>query len=80
MIARVYSSILQGIDAVGCEVEADVSNGTDGDVKLVGMAEAAVPIFHPVEPADFDPVRVCQNPYAETTARDVGFQLPRPSP
>ena len=42
MIARVYSSILQGIDAVGCEVEADVSNGTDGDVKLVGMAEAAV--------------------------------------
>jgi len=42
MIARVHSSILQGIDAVACEVEADVSIGDDGEVKLVGMAEAAV--------------------------------------
>jgi magnesium chelatase family protein len=42
MIARVHTSILQGIDAVGCEVEADVSIGTEGEFKLVGMAEAAV--------------------------------------
>ncbi|MGC9455606.1 MAG: YifB family Mg chelatase-like AAA ATPase [Phycisphaerae bacterium] len=37
-----HSSILQGIDAVGCEVEADVSIGSSGELKLVGLAEAAV--------------------------------------
>lgn len=42
MIARVHSSILQGIDAVSCEVEADVSIGGTGELKLVGLAEAAV--------------------------------------
>ncbi len=42
MIARVHSSILQGIDAVACEVEADVSLGKNGEVKLVGLADAAV--------------------------------------
>ncbi|MCJ7543681.1 MAG: YifB family Mg chelatase-like AAA ATPase [Phycisphaerae bacterium] len=42
MIAKVHSSILQGIDAVGCEVEADVAFGGMGEVKLVGLAEAAV--------------------------------------
>lgn len=42
MIARVHSSILQGIDAVGCEVEVDVAKGQNGDLKLVGLAEAAV--------------------------------------
>lgn len=42
MIARVHSSILQGIDAVACEVEADVSIGNSGELKLVGLAEAAV--------------------------------------
>jgi magnesium chelatase family protein len=42
MISRVHSSILQGIDAVACEVEADVSKGAQGDVKLVGLADAAV--------------------------------------
>ena len=42
MNARVYSSILQGIDAVGCEVEADVAKGGIGELKLVGLAEAAV--------------------------------------
>jgi len=42
MIARVHSSILEGIDAVGCEVEADVSGGQTGELKLVGLAETAV--------------------------------------
>jgi len=42
MISRVHSSILQGIDAVGCEVEADVSIGQSGEIKLVGLADAAV--------------------------------------
>lgn len=42
MISRVHSSILQGIDAVACEVEADVTTGPVGDVKLVGLADAAV--------------------------------------
>ncbi len=42
MIARVHGSILQGIDAVGCEVEADVAHGGKGEIKLVGMAETAV--------------------------------------
>ena len=42
MISRVHSSILQGIDAVGCEVEADVSRGQIGELKLVGLAETAV--------------------------------------
>ncbi|MCD4825487.1 MAG: hypothetical protein K8S55_12890 [Phycisphaerae bacterium] len=41
MIARVHSSILQGIDAVACEVETDVSKGGMGEVKLVGLADAA---------------------------------------
>ncbi len=42
MISRVHSSILQGIDAIGCEVEADVSHGGKGELKLVGLAEASV--------------------------------------
>jgi magnesium chelatase family protein len=42
MISRVHSSILQGIDAVACEVEADVAAGGAGELKLVGLAEAAV--------------------------------------
>ena len=42
MISRVHSSILQGIDAIGCEVEADVTSGKQGDIKLVGMADTAV--------------------------------------
>ena len=42
MIARVHGSILQGIDAIGCEVEADVAHGGRDEIKLVGMAETAV--------------------------------------
>jgi magnesium chelatase family protein len=42
MISRVHSSILQGIDAIPCEVEADVAIGGRGELKLVGLAEAAV--------------------------------------
>jgi magnesium chelatase family protein len=33
---------LQGIDAVACEVEVDVSMGPEAEFKLVGMAETAV--------------------------------------
>jgi len=42
MIARVHSSILQGIDAIAGEVEADVARAGMGELKLVGMAETAV--------------------------------------
>jgi len=42
MISRVHGSILQGIDAIGCEVEADVASGGEPTVKLVGMADTAV--------------------------------------
>jgi len=42
MISRVHSSILQGIDAIAGEVEADVAVGGAGELKLVGLAEAAV--------------------------------------
>ena len=43
MISRVHSSILQGIDAVGCEVEADVVTTADqAEVRLVGLADKAV--------------------------------------
>ncbi len=42
MISQVHSSILTGIDAIGCEVEADVAKGGMGEVKLVGLAESAV--------------------------------------
>lgn len=42
MISRVHSSILQGIDSVICEIEADVSRGGMGEIKLVGLADAAV--------------------------------------
>jgi len=38
MISRVHSSILQGIDAIGCDVEADVASGGMGELKLVGLA------------------------------------------
>jgi len=42
MIARTHSAILQGIDAISGEVEADVASGGAGELKLVGLAEAAV--------------------------------------
>ncbi|MFP4105652.1 MAG: YifB family Mg chelatase-like AAA ATPase [Phycisphaerae bacterium] len=42
MISRIHSSILQGIDAIPGEVEADVSMGEEGKVSLVGLADAAV--------------------------------------
>jgi len=43
MISRVHSSILQGIDAIGCEVEADVVLSSDRpDIRLVGLADKAV--------------------------------------
>src|SRR6056297_2101838 len=42
MIACVHTSILVGIDAVACEVEADVAVGNSGEIKLVGLAESAV--------------------------------------
>ena len=37
MITRARGSILQGIDAIGCEVEADVTHGGRDEIKLVGM-------------------------------------------
>ena len=36
------TTFLQGIDAIGCEVEADVAHGGRDEIKLVGMAETAV--------------------------------------
>ena len=39
MNARVHSSILQGIDAIACEVEADVVESADSEtnIRLVGL-------------------------------------------
>ncbi len=43
MISRVHSAILQGIDAVACEVETDVTMSAQEMItRLVGMAETAV--------------------------------------
>ena len=42
MISKVHSAILQGIDAIAGEVEADVAKGGIGELKLVGMADTAV--------------------------------------
>jgi len=43
MVSRVHSSILQGIDAVACEVEADVVTTADqAEIRLVGLADKAV--------------------------------------
>lgn len=42
MISRVHGAILQGIDAIACEVEADVANGGNGELKLVGLADQSV--------------------------------------
>jgi magnesium chelatase family protein len=42
MISRVHSGILQGIDAIACEVEVDVSMGAKVEFDLVGLADMAV--------------------------------------
>jgi len=42
MISRVHSGILQGIDAIACEVEVDVSMGSKVEFDLVGLADTAV--------------------------------------
>jgi len=42
MIAHVHSSILTGIDAIGCEIEVDVSRGGKGEFALVGLAGMAI--------------------------------------
>jgi magnesium chelatase family protein len=42
MISRVHGSILQGIESIPCEIEADVASGGEGELKLVGLAETAV--------------------------------------
>jgi len=42
MISRIHSMILQGIDAAACEVEVDVARGGLGELKLVGLPDAAV--------------------------------------
>ena len=41
MISRVYTSVLQGIDSINCEVEVDVSTGGIGEIKLVGLAKSS---------------------------------------
>ena len=42
MIARVHSFVLTGIDAIGCEVETDVSQRGLSRTVLVGLPQAAV--------------------------------------
>ena len=42
MLARIHSFVLVGIDAIACEVEADVSQRGLGKVTLVGLPQAAV--------------------------------------
>ena len=40
MISRIHSAILQGIDAIGCEVEADVSHGGPGEIGELSLRTA----------------------------------------
>ena len=42
MLAKIHSFVLVGIDAIACEVEADVSQRGLGKVTLVGLPQAAV--------------------------------------
>lgn len=42
MISRIHSMTLQGIDAISCEVEVDVARGGLGELRLVGLPDAAV--------------------------------------
>ena len=42
MISRVYSFVLQGIDAVRCEIEADLTSPGTRKTEIVGLPEAAV--------------------------------------
>ncbi|MHC4614157.1 MAG: hypothetical protein ACYTAU_11365 [Planctomycetota bacterium] len=42
MISRVYRFVLQGIDAVRCEIEADLTSPGTRKTEIVGLPEAAV--------------------------------------
>jgi magnesium chelatase family protein len=42
VISRVYSFVLQGIDAVRCEIEADLSTAVEHRTAIVGLPDAAV--------------------------------------
>jgi magnesium chelatase family protein len=42
MISRVHSFVLQGIDAVGCEIEADLSPVGLPKTTVVGLPDVAV--------------------------------------
>ncbi|MHC4318512.1 MAG: magnesium chelatase domain-containing protein [Planctomycetota bacterium] len=42
MISRVYSFVLQGIDAVRCEIEADLTRPGTRKTAIVGLPDAAV--------------------------------------
>jgi len=42
VLAKIHSFVLVGIDAIACEVEADVSQRGLGKVTLVGLPQAAV--------------------------------------
>ena len=42
MISRVYSFVLQGIDAVRCEIEADLMRSETRKTTIVGLPDAAV--------------------------------------
>jgi magnesium chelatase family protein len=42
MLSRVHSSVLVGIDAIGCEVEVDVANRGLQKTTMVGLPQAAV--------------------------------------
>ena len=54
MLARIHSFVLVGIDAIACEVEADVSQRGLGKVTLVGLPQAAVKeSIERVRPGDY---------------------------
>jgi magnesium chelatase family protein len=42
MLAKVHSFVLQGIDALRCEVEVNIANREYGDPLIVGLADKAV--------------------------------------
>ena len=42
MIAKVQSFVLRGVDALPCEIEADIDHSQNNRIIIVGLPDAAV--------------------------------------